>query len=104
MAKYSTAFIDSVATFLGNAIDKVSNNRPERCFIIGFSIFGLVFKILYTDHLFQLFQSIEDNRLSTLSQLIDQNIPIYVDGISAIKQACVTAEEYAYFQFFWFSI
>lgn len=92
---YSTSFLDSVAAFLGNAIDKICSNRPERCFIICFSIFGLVFKILHTDHLFQLFQSVEDNRLSTLSQLIDHDIPVYVDGISTFEKACVRAQEYA---------
>lgn len=97
---YSTSFIDSVAAFLGNAIEKLSSNRSERCFIIGFSIFALVFKILYTDHLFQLFQSNGDNRVSTLSQLIDQNITVYVDGISAIEQACV--QEYAHFRYLLF--
>lgn len=89
---YLMAFIDSVAIFLGNALRKVSNNQPEGCYIIAFSIFGLIFKTIFTGNLFVMYQQQTDHRIRTINQLNQLNITfyayIYIFSTTAFLQFC----------------
>lgn len=75
----SVSFVDSVAVFLGIALEKLGNGRAERWFLISFSIFGLIFRIFYTDNLFVLFTAADEHRITSIDQIFDANIPITVD-------------------------
>lgn len=78
-ASYLMSFIDSVAIFFGIALSRITNHRPERCFIIFFSIFGLIFKSILTGNLFVQYQMQSDHRLSTINQLVQLNVTIFGD-------------------------
>lgn len=73
------SFIDSVGVFLGNALAKIGDFRAERWFLISFGIFGLIFRIVYTDNLFVMYTESSQNRITSIEQLIQANIPITVD-------------------------
>lgn len=76
---YLVAFVDSVAVFLGVALDKIGKCRAERWFLIAFSVFGLIFRIIYTDNLFVMLTTSNQNRITSIDQLVRENIPITVD-------------------------
>lgn len=80
IVSYLLSFTDSVAIFMGSALNKISNNRPERCFIICFSIFGLIFKSIFTGNLFVMYQMQDENRIRTINQLNQLGIIIIADG------------------------
>lgn len=79
-ASYLISFVDSLAIFLGNSLNRIGNNRPERCFIVAFSIFGLIFKTIYTGNLFVTYQQHGDHRIQTINEMNQLNITFYVDG------------------------
>lgn len=89
--QFTLAFIDSLAIFLGKVLRKININRPERVFLVYFSIIGLVFKTIYTGNLFVLFQMRSDDRITTLNQLARQNIILYTDFASSYLEICVGA-------------
>lgn len=70
------SFVDAVAVFLGTALQKFGNCRAERWFLVSFAIFGIIFKIIYTDSLFVMFIEPDHNRITSIDQLIQANIPI----------------------------
>lgn len=76
---YVGSFVDAVAVFLGVALNKLGNSRAERWFLISFSIFGLIFKIFFTDNLFVMLTESNSNRITSIDQLFRANIPITVD-------------------------
>lgn len=73
------SFVDSMGVFLGVALHTIGNSRAERWFLISFSIFGLVFKMFYTDNLFVTFTTSTQNRVTSIDQLFQRNYPISVD-------------------------
>lgn len=79
------SFVDSMGVFLGVALNRIGNCRAERWFLIAFSIFGLIFRTFYTDNLFVMFSALEQNRITTVDQLFEANIPISVDTNVAIN-------------------
>lgn len=76
---YLDSFVDSLAVFLGSALRKFGNCRAERWFLISFSIFGLVFRIIYTDNLFAMFATPKQNRISSIEQLSNENCWVTLD-------------------------
>lgn len=76
---YINSFVDSVAVFLGIALHAFGNSRAERWFLISFSIFALIFKIVYTDNLFVMFAATTQNRINSIDQLLEANVRIAVD-------------------------
>lgn len=88
-----TSFSDSVAIFLGTALNRISNNRPERIFFICFSLFGLIFKTIYTGNLFVMYQMHSDSRMTTVNQLAERNWPIFTDQFTIIDKLCIGEPE-----------
>lgn len=72
------SFVDSMGVFLGVALSRIGNHRVERWFLISFSIFGMLYKALYTDNLFAMFTAPDQNRITSTEQLFQANIPITV--------------------------
>lgn len=77
---YLVSFVDAIAVFLGIALDKIGKCRAERWFLIAFSVFGLIFRIFYTDNLFSMLTKSNQNRINSIDQLVGANIPIRVDS------------------------
>lgn len=73
------SLVDSVAVFLGVALIRLDDCRAARWFLISFSIFGMIFKIFFTDSLFVMLTTSNSNRITSIDQLLRTNIPIYVD-------------------------
>lgn len=76
---YLISLVDSVAVFLGVAMERLGNGRSERWFLNSFSIFGMFYRIFYTDNLFVLLTTGEQFRITSIDQLVEANIPITVD-------------------------
>lgn len=70
---------DSLAVFLGVSLNEFGNSRAERWFLISFSIFGLIFQIIYTDNLFVMFAAATQNRITSIDQLLGANVKLSVD-------------------------
>lgn len=87
--RLTALFIDSVAIFVGSALNKLSSNRPERVYFIFFTIFGMILKISYTGELFVMFQSHDHHRITTLNQLARQDIKFYTDLYSEAQTICI---------------
>lgn len=79
VTNYLYSFIDSVAVFLGTALDTFGNSRAECWFLVSFSMFGLIFRIVYTDNLFVMFAASTQARITSIDQLFELNIPITVE-------------------------
>lgn len=77
---YVYSFVDSVGVFLGTAINKFGTIRAECWFLVAFSVFGMIFKMIYTDQLFAMFLQPNPTRITSIEQLIDANIQIFTDG------------------------
>lgn len=73
------SFVDSTGVFLGIGLNRIGNSRAERWFLISFSVFGLLFNMIYTEYLFATFTAIDNNRITSIDQLLKANIPITVD-------------------------
>lgn len=76
---YVYTLVDSVGVFLGTAIEKFGNCRAECWFLVAFAVFGMLFKMIYTDQLFAMFIQSNPTRINSIDQLIDANIPIFTD-------------------------
>lgn len=76
---YAVSLTDSVAVFLGIVLNRIGHHRAERWFLISFSVFGMLFKIFYTDSLFVMFTEANQNRINSIDQLFQSNLPITVD-------------------------
>lgn len=72
------SFVDSIGVFLGVGLSKFGNCRAERWFLISFSVYGLIFKMIYTENLFVMFTAVNQNRITSIDQLFQANIPITV--------------------------
>lgn len=75
------SFADSMGVFLGVALNTISRHRAERWFLISFSIFGMFFKIFFTDNLFVMLTEPIQNRITSIEQLFQQNLPMNVDPV-----------------------
>lgn len=73
------SFVESMGVFLGVAFNRLGHSRAERWFLISFSIFGLIYKIHYTDNLFITRMDSSSNRIITIDQLFRTNMPITAD-------------------------
>lgn len=71
--------VDSMGVFLGVGLNRIGNCRAERWFLISFSVFGLLFNMIYTEYLFAMFTAVNQNRITSIDQLFKANIPITVD-------------------------
>lgn len=70
VGNYPISFIDSLAVFLGNSLAIFGTRRAERWFLVSLSVFGLIFRAIYTDSLFVMFTDTNQDRLTTIDQLI----------------------------------
>lgn len=78
------SFVDSMGVFLGIGLNRIGNSRAERWFLISFSVFGLLFNMIYTEYLFATFTAIDHNRITSIDQLLKANIPITLDDWATI--------------------
>lgn len=77
------SFVDSMALFLGVGLNRIGDCRAERWLLISFSVFGLLFNMIYTEYLFAMFTAVNQIRITSIEQLFHANIPIYIDiGVS----------------------
>lgn len=67
---YLICFIDSLSVFLGNSLAIFGTRRAERWFLVSLSVFGLVFRAIYTDSLFVMFTDTNQGRITTIDELI----------------------------------
>lgn len=77
------SFVDSMGVFLGVALNRIGNCRAEHWFLISFSVFGLLFRTIYTDNLFVMFTAVNQNRITSIDQLFQANIRISVDYVAS---------------------
>lgn len=77
------SFVDSMGIFLGVALSRIGLCRAERWFLISFSVFGLFFKMIYTEYLFAMFTAVDQDHITSIDQLFQANIPITVDHMAS---------------------
>lgn len=77
------SFVDTMAVFLGVALNTIGNNRADRWFLISLSIFGLFFKMIQTDSLFVMYTAPNQNRITSIDQLYRTGLTIYADPSAA---------------------
>lgn len=79
VTNYMYSFINAMAVILGTALGKFGNSRTECWFLVSFSMFGLLFRIVYTDNLFSMFATSTSHCISSIDQMIAANISMSVD-------------------------
>lgn len=99
------SFIDSLAVFLGTSLHRFGNSRAERWFLVSFAIFGLIFKCIFTDNLFIMYTTKNLDRITTIDQLFEANIPITVESAVVHKALYgrweIRTKSYVIYQFQW---